>query len=162
MRNYNILAIDDDPIVLQLLEVALERGGYCVKNAAGGREAIETLHHEIFDMVITDLEMGEPDGFAVLQAAKKLHPLAGLIVMTGNKDVSSAIRASSIGVDDYCLKPFSPKELLERIKKIFENRDKKGKASIKTVKSLFLKADSGNASTDVSRYQVSTLCYRNA
>lgn len=136
MRDYNILAVDDDPIVLQLLAIALERGGYCVKNATGGREAIETLHHDTFDLVITDLEMGEPDGFAVLRAAKKLNPLGGLIVMTGNKDVSSAARAMSIGVDGYCLKPFSPQELLERVIKIFENRDKKKKASIKMVKSF--------------------------
>jgi len=125
MRNYNILAVDDDPIILKLLEIALETGGYCVKNVASGREAIEALHHDTFDMVITDIEMGEPDGFAVLRAAKELNPLAGLIVMTGNKDVSSAIKAIRIGVDDYCLKPFSPKELLDRVIKISENKDKK-------------------------------------
>lgn len=139
MRIYNILAVDDDPIILKLLELALETGGYCVKNVASGREAIETLHHDTFDMVITDLEMGEPDGFEVLRAAKKLNPLAGLIVMTGNKDVSSAIKAIRIGVDDYCLKPFSPRDLLDRVIKIFENRDKKKKVSLKPVKSFFSK-----------------------
>jgi len=139
MRNYNILAVDDDPIILKLLEIALETGGYCVKNVASGREAIEALHHDTFDMVITDIEMGEPDGFAVLRAAKELNPLAGLIVMTGNKDVSSAIKAIRIGVDDYCLKPFSPKELLDRVIKISENRDKKEKTSMKAVKSFFRK-----------------------
>ena len=139
MGNYSILAVDDDPIVLKMLEIALEAEGYCVKTAAGGGEAIETLHRYTFDLVITDIEMGDPDGFAVIQAAKELNPLAGLIVITGNKDVSSAIKAIRIGVDDYYLKPFSPSELLDRVTKIFVNREKKRKASMKKGKSSLRK-----------------------
>ena len=135
MGNYNILVVDDDPIVLKMLEIALEAGGYCVKIVSSGREAIESLHRDTFDIVITDIQMSEPDGFAVLRAAKDLNPLSGLIVMTGNQDVSSAIEAIRIGIDDYFLKPFSPNELLDRVGKIFENRENKRKASVKTVKS---------------------------
>lgn len=120
MDNYKILAVDDDPIIRDLLEYMLKSGGYQVMLAANGNEAIKVLHDESFDVVITDLQMGEPDGFAVLREAKNLNPLTMGIVITGNQDVSSAIKAIKIGVDDYFLKPFSVSELLDCVRESIE------------------------------------------
>ena len=117
MGNYKILVVDDDQIILKMLEIVLESEGYQVVLAANGSEAIAALRNENFNLVITDLQMGDPDGFAVLRKAKDLNPLTRRIVITGNQDETSAIKALRIGVEDYLLKPFSLTELLDSVRK---------------------------------------------
>ena len=134
MGNFRILVVDDEQIVRKLLELTLEAGGYQVRLAANGNEAVEALHGERFDLVVTDIEMGEPDGFAVLRTAKDLNPLTGRIVITGNQDISSIIKAIRIGVDDYFIKPFSPSELVARVRKSIEHTEINRKAVIKALK----------------------------
>lgn len=134
MGNYKILAVDDDQIIREMLQITLESGGYQVRLAANGNEAIEALENENFDVVITDLQMGDPDGFAVLRKVKDLTPLTKGIVITGNQDVSSAIEAIRIGVDDYFIKPFSPNELVDSVRKSIEHMEINRKAAAKTAK----------------------------
>jgi DNA-binding NtrC family response regulator len=117
MGNFKILAVDDDPISRRILETILESGGYQVMLAAGGSEAIAILHNENIDLVITDLEMGDPDGFAVLKKAKDLNSLTQRIVITGNQDVSSALKAIRIGIESYFIKPFSMSGLSDSVGK---------------------------------------------
>jgi DNA-binding NtrC family response regulator len=120
MGVFKILAVDDDPIIRKILETILESEGYLVMLAAGGSEAVAVLHKENFDLVITDLQMGDLDGFAVLNKAKDLNPLIQRIVITGNQDMSSALKALRIGVEDYILKPFSLSGLLDSVGKCIE------------------------------------------
>lgn len=117
MGNLKILVVDDDQVIRLMLEMALESKGYQVIVAADGKEAIAALHNEKFDLVITDLQMGDPDGFAVLREAKELDPLIRRVVMSGNQDESSVIIAIKIGVEAYLLKPFSLNGLLETVGK---------------------------------------------
>lgn len=131
MGTFRILVVDDDQIVRKLLELTLEAGGFQVRLAANGNEAVEALHGDRFDLVVTDIEMGEPDGFAVLRTAKNLNPLTGRIVISGNQDISSIIKAIRIGIDDYFIKPFSPSELVARVRKSIEHIEIKRKAAIK-------------------------------
>lgn len=131
MSDFRILAVDDDQIIQKILEFTLEAEGYQVRLAANGNEAVEALHVERFDLVITDIEMGEPDGFAILRTAKNLNPLTGRIVISGNQDISSIIKAIRIGVDGYFVKPFSPSELVVRVRESIDNVKMKRKAAIK-------------------------------
>ena len=131
MGKYKILAVDDDQIIREMLKITLESGGYQVRIAANGNEAIGALHNENFDLVITDLQMGDPDGFAVLSRAKELNPLTKGIVITGNQDLSSAIKAIRIGVEDYLLKPFSLTELLDCVRKSIAKLALDRKAALK-------------------------------
>ena len=120
MSNFKILAVDDDPIIRKILETTLESGGYKVILAADGSEAVAVLDKENFDLVITDLQMGDLDGFAVLNKAKDLNPLIQRIVITGNQDMSFALKALRIGVEDYILKPFSLNGLLDSVEKCID------------------------------------------
>lgn len=61
MGNHKILAVDDDQIIREMLQISLESGGYQVRLAANGNEAIEALDNENFDVVVTDLQIGDPD-----------------------------------------------------------------------------------------------------
>jgi len=131
MSNFKILAVDDDPIIRKILETTLESGGYKVILAADGSEAVAVLHKENFDLVITDLQMGDLDGFAVLNKAKDLNPLIQRIVITGNQDMSFALKALRIGVEDYILKPFSLNGLLDSVEKCIDTLEIKRKETPK-------------------------------
>ena len=106
MSNYKILVVDDEPIIVKMLEISLESKGYQVRLATNGFEAVEALLKENFDLIITDIELGDLNGIAVLRKAKDLNPMITGVVMTGNHEVSWAIEAIRAGVDDYFLKTF--------------------------------------------------------
>jgi len=144
MTNYKILVVDDDPIIVKILEISLESKGYQVRLAVNGCEAIEALHDENFDLIITDLEMGDPDGIAVLRKAKFLNPRVIGFVMTGNHDVSQAIRAIRAGVDDYLLKPFSLTEVFDCVKRSIDKLELNRKSPPKDAE-VFLSQEQNHA-----------------
>jgi DNA-binding NtrC family response regulator len=115
MKNYNILIVDNYPEFLTVVCYALGRKGYQVTTASSGKEAIEALAIPGFDLVITDLDMPEVDGLAVLKKAKELDPDRGVMIMTGNASPVSAMNALRLGADDYLLKPFSMAVLWDRV-----------------------------------------------
>jgi CheY-like chemotaxis protein len=117
MGNLQILVVDDELISRKMNEARLISRGYQISLAANGSEAIAALQKENFDLVITDLEMGDPDGYAVLKKVKDLNPLTQCIEITGNHDTPSALKAIRVGVEDYLSKPFHPSELLDCVKK---------------------------------------------
>ncbi|RJQ50461.1 MAG: hybrid sensor histidine kinase/response regulator [Desulfobacteraceae bacterium] len=120
MRQYEILLVDDEASILRMVGTALKLWGYEVTTALNGVEAIEALEQERFDLVITDLHMGEPDGIEVLKKAKELAPRSMVIVLTGDHDVNTAVNAFRCGADDYLLKPCSLGEMAKRISHCLE------------------------------------------
>lgn len=120
MKEYQILLVDDDPNILTVIGYALKDKGYQVKTAASGEVAIEALSIKDFDLVITDLNMHETDGIAVLKKAKELNSDCGVMILTGSLDLTLAIEALRVGADDYMLKPCNLSELWERVAKYLE------------------------------------------
>ncbi len=120
MRTYNILLVDDDPFMLETIGKAFEGKGYKVTTADSGEKAIELLNKSTFDLVITDLVMGNIDGFQVLKTVKELKSEIMAIILTGYSDVSLAIDALRFGADDYLLKPCEPEEMFFRIENCLE------------------------------------------
>ena len=114
-KKFNILVVDDDPSLLQTNFFILEDNGYEIATATSGEKAIEALESRCFDLVITDLNMGQVNGIAVLKKAKELHPETPVIITTGNSDAHSAIEAIRLRVDDYLLKPVPRKDLLDSV-----------------------------------------------
>ncbi len=123
MRKYEILLVDDDLNVLTVIASALEDKGYQVTTASSGEVAIEALSIKDFDLVITDLNMHETDGIAVLKKTKELNPVCGVMILTGNRDRAFAIEALRVGADDYMLKPCNLSELWERVAKCLERSE---------------------------------------
>lgn len=112
-----ILVVDDEPIMVTLLETYLERLECSVSTATDGSEAIRLLEKRSFDLVITDLQMGETNGLDVVRRAKELSPKTLAFIMTGCNEVEYAIAAFRIGADDYLLKPFTMGLLMERLQR---------------------------------------------
>ena len=93
----------------------LEYENYQVTTAINGEAAIKALSENDFDLVITDLNMGQVNGILVLKKAKELNPGTTVIIMTSSVDVAFAIEALRLNADDYLLKPFNLYDLLDRV-----------------------------------------------
>ncbi len=107
----SILLVDDEVINLQNVGHFLDHQGFQVTTAASGNEAISIMQHSHFDLVITDLKMGDVDGVQVMKTAKELHPEIEVIIVTGYATVNSAVNAMAEGAFYYLPKPIRLKEL---------------------------------------------------
>ncbi|OAG26747.1 response regulator [Thermodesulfatator autotrophicus] len=119
VNKYRIMIIDDEPIVVKRLKLVFEKMGYEVLVHTSGKEALETLEKEPFDIVITDLKM-DIDGFEVFEKAKTLNPKAKIIIITGYADAQSARRAVKEGVFDFIPKPFRLDDLKKSVMQAIE------------------------------------------
>lgn len=114
-RKDRILLVDDDQHILRINNDILGSEGYTTTTASCGENAIEVMEKENFDLVITDLIMGQVNGLAVLKRAKELKSDMAVIITTGSLDVRYAIEAIRLNVDDYLLKPYGMYEFIERV-----------------------------------------------
>ena len=118
-----VLVVEDEADVRELLVEYFRTRGYTVADAADGRSAISVLERDAFDLVLTDLQLPEADGLAVLAAARRLHPSIDVVIVTGFASLDSAIQAVRLGAYDYLTKPFSLGQIdvvLRRIDKFAE------------------------------------------
>lgn len=111
IEKQEVLVVDDDPEVLTVVFLAMERLGYRVTPALEGKIALEMLASKHFDLMITDLMMEDMDGIALLKLSKKICPATRVLLMTGHYDPEVLRLAVQNEADDYLLKPFSIKEL---------------------------------------------------
>lgn len=119
---FSILLVDDDLFVLQSIGPYLESLGYSVTAISNPSEALDILDKNNFDLVITDLDMDEVDGIAVLKKAKQADPLTQVIILTGYGSMNSAISALRLEADDYLLKPCEMEEIRFRVRYCLETR----------------------------------------
>src|SRR5207237_8783425 len=112
-----ILIVDDEPFNLDLLEQELELLGYGSVRAVDGRNALERLQSEAFDLVLLDVMMPGIDGFGVLERMKS-HPKwqhIPVIMISAMTDMASVVRCITNGAEDYLPKPFEPILLQARV-----------------------------------------------
>ncbi len=125
-RSGKILLVEDDPHLLNVTYEILDYENYQVTTATSGEAAINTLCENDFDLVITDLNLGQISGISVLKKAKELNPGTTVIIMTGNIDVAYAIEALRLNADDYLLKPFNLYDLLDRVSQCLKKASSHG------------------------------------
>jgi two-component system OmpR family response regulator len=111
----HVLAVDDDPSVRQMIADYLTDNEVRVTTLASGRDIAEVMERETIDLVILDVRLPDEDG---MQIARKLREESDLpiILLTGRKDEADRVMGLELGADDYLTKPFSPRELLARIR----------------------------------------------
>jgi adenylate cyclase len=113
----NVLVVDDDSVNRLLLSRSVEREGHRCATAGDGRQALEILRREAFDVVLLDVVMPEIDGFEVLaqmQADGELRHIP-VIMISALEDIASVVRGIELGAEDYLPKPFNPMLLRARI-----------------------------------------------
>ena len=115
-----ILLVDDDPSILKIIATFLESLGYHVTTAESGEDAIELLNRSTFDVVITDLIMGDVDGYQVLKTGKNLRSETMFVVLTAHSDATLIVNALRLGADDYLIKPCEPEEIRFHVERCLE------------------------------------------
>ncbi len=121
MTGKRILCIEDHPEMIDLIRLILERRGFKVEGAVGGREGIEAMVQNPPDLVLLDLMMPDVDGWEVYRQIKAREPLKNIpiIVVTAKaQGIDRVLGLHIAGVDDYITKPFAPKELIESVERI--------------------------------------------
>ncbi len=113
----HILGVDDDPAIRQLIADYLTENGFRVSTAADGRAMRQHLAHGPVDLVVLDIRLGQEDGMAL---ARELRAASGIpiIMLTGQREEADRVLGLELGADDYLTKPFSPRELLARIRAV--------------------------------------------
>lgn len=114
-RDMTILIVDDEPRIRDFVRMNLELEHYRVIEASNGLEALEKLREHLPDLVILDVMMPEMDGFETLHAIREVSTVP-VIMLTVRQSEQDRIRGLDLGADDYLAKPFSPRELLLRIR----------------------------------------------
>lgn len=125
-----ILVVDDEDRIRRLVRMYLEREDFLIDEADNGRDALEMALEEDYDCIVLDLMMPEMDGIEVCQELRK-QKSTPVIMLTAKGEESNRVQGFEVGADDYIVKPFSPREVVLRIKAIlkrvtsapFTNRD---------------------------------------
>ncbi len=122
-----VLVVDDDDVGRATMADLLRLEGYRVDEAAGGREALDRLAVQPYDVVLLDLKMPGVDGVAVLRGAAESAPETEIVVFTAHGSMESAIQAVRHGAYDYLLKPASTQEVVACIARAAERRQERAR-----------------------------------
>lgn len=123
-----VLIVDDDPDIQRLVSYNLSQAGFHVATASSGRTALETVQKHPPDLIILDIMMPDIDGMEVCRTLRQRESSRRIpiIMLTARGDEIDRVVGFELGADDYVMKPFSPRELVLRVKSIFrrlgENR----------------------------------------
>lgn len=112
---YKILVVDDESTLLNTVRAYLEQEGYVVQTAQNGRSALHTFRDFQPDLIVLDIMLPEIDGLEVLRQLRQTSDVY-VIMLTAKVDETDKIIGLGMGADDYVTKPFSPRELVARIK----------------------------------------------
>jgi ActR/RegA family two-component response regulator len=124
-RRKRILFVDDEPSLRATLPAVLRQNGFEVDAAESVTEAIQAISNERFDVLISDLNIGEPgDGFTVVSAMRRMQPDAVTFILTGYPDFETALTAIRNQVDDYLTKPADVETLVSSLKQKLSGRSK--------------------------------------
>ena len=146
-----ILVIDDEPGVLELVKYNLEEAGFGVDTASDGVEGLKKAQDNLPDLILLDLMLPGIDGLDICRILRANPKTAGIpiIMLTAKASEIDRVVGLELGADDYVTKPFSPRELLLRVKKRLEQMST---PAPETPKELF---HAGNLAVDVPRHIVS-------
>jgi len=141
-----ILVVDDEPKITQLVRDYLERAGFGVLVAFDGKKALSTAKTEKPDAVILDLGLPQLDGLDFTREFRKTSN-APIIMLTARAEETDKLIGLELGADDYMTKPFSPKELVARVRVVFRRLDNMANAGAEIIRL-------GDLTLDVPRMRV--------
>ncbi len=144
-----IAIIDDEQDILELVSLNLKKSGFRVKEFAEVEAFYRSLEKQLFGLIILDLMMPDVDGFEVCKYLKKHEHYASIpiIMLTAKTEETDKVLGLELGADDYVTKPFSPRELVARVKAVLRRRDGQEKLNRKVM-------TSGGLSIDPEKHQV--------
>lgn len=151
-----ILLVEDDPAIAEPMRYALQREGWQVDWQSTAQGALQCLSNQSFDCIILDVGLPDMDGFDLCRQIRQSHQTP-LLFLTARNDEIDRIIGLEIGADDYCAKPFSPREIISRIKAIWRRMQLPVSISNTTpadCKAPDANISSNHASADIQHYGV--------
>jgi DNA-binding response OmpR family regulator len=122
MSREKILVVEDEDAILMLLEDDLAVEGYEVETAQDGEQALSMAREGVYDLVILDIMLPRKDGFEVCRELRREGVDVPILMLTAKSQEIDKVLGLELGADDYLTKPFSPKELIARIRAILRRR----------------------------------------
>jgi DNA-binding response OmpR family regulator len=120
-----ILLVEDDHLLRRVLQITLERAQYIVTLAASFEEAVTLLQRHAFDLLLTDMQLGEHNGIELIELARKRDHYIATIILTGYGTLEAAVQAMRSGVNSFLLKPTPVVELLESVESVLLQRQQR-------------------------------------
>jgi len=121
-QNRRILVVDDEERIVRFIRLNLEHDGFKVIEAFRGSQAIDKIRTSLPDLVLLDVMMPDLDGFEVLQIIREMSTLP-VIMLTAKGEEDDRVKGLELGADDYITKPFSPRELVSRVKAVLRRTE---------------------------------------
>ncbi|WP_347862597.1 response regulator transcription factor [Salimicrobium sp. PL1-032A] len=122
--NGKILIVDDEDSIVTLLKYNIEQAGYEAEVAYDGKEALEKASVQSFDLIVLDVMLPEMDGMEVCKHLRQDHIDTPVLMLTAKDEEFDKVLGLELGADDYMTKPFSPREVVARIKAILRRMEK--------------------------------------
>jgi DNA-binding response OmpR family regulator len=117
MNEKSILVVEDEPSIAEVVGLYLSRAGFQVQTAKDGRQAMSMLEKRIPDLVVMDIMLPEIDGLSLTRWLRD-HSNVPIIMVTARREEIDRIAGLDMGADDYVVKPFSPQELVSRVRAV--------------------------------------------
>lgn len=154
-----ILVVDDEEKIRAIIRKYGEFEGYSIAEAKDGMEAVKLCRAQEFDVVILDVMMPELDGFSTCKEIKKYKDIP-IIMLSARGEEYDKIHGFELGIDDYVVKPFSPKELMMRVKVVIDRnssntREKQAEHEVFTAEGLTIDFTGRTVSVDGKRVELS-------
>jgi DNA-binding response OmpR family regulator len=140
---HHVLVVDDDPTVSDVVRRYLEQAGYRVRLAADGLAALAAVAAETPDLVVLDLMLGGIDGLEVCRRLRREHPDLPVVMLTALGEEADRVVGLEVGADDYVTKPFSPRELVLRVRSVLRRTAPKETGGPTVLRDGDLVADTG-------------------
>jgi DNA-binding response OmpR family regulator len=117
MMGASILVVEDEPSIRELVTLYLQRAGYRVQSVSSGASALEALDRDPPDLVVLDLMLPDVDGYSITRHLRERGDTP-IIMLTARREEVDRIAGLEMGADDYVVKPFSPQELVSRVRAV--------------------------------------------
>lgn len=122
-----VLVVDDEPRMIRFIRLNLEHDGFDVYEATSGPQALEKMRDRLPDLILLDVMMPDLDGFETLRLIREISTVP-VIMLTAKGEEDDRVRGLELGADDYITKPFSPRELVSRVRAVLRRTEMPGQA----------------------------------
>lgn len=147
---YHILVVDDESRIRSIIRKYAEFDGHTVTEAGDGMEAVLLCRKNEYDLIIMDIMMPELDGFSACREIRKITQTP-IIMLSARGEEYDRINGFEVGIDDYVIKPFSPKELMLRVEAIMKRmKTAPAQANTASKPNLIIELDNGGLRADVT------------
>jgi DNA-binding response OmpR family regulator len=127
MSSELILLVDDEPSIVQLARMYLEREGFRIESASNGEAALDKVARQHPALVVLDVMLPKLDGFEVCRRLRAAQDPTAILMLTARDEDIDKILGLELGADDYLTKPFNPRELVARVKAILRRGERSAK-----------------------------------